>query len=366
MNRVTEPQCATVKLRKWHMASDLDPMVYPNVPIQSPKVSPTTPSPRSGWAGRWGRSLLGLGSVALTWGWGFWDSALATHVGSAIAISPQSVSVDLPFNASSNLPSGQAFPGVGQRKFISDIPGGSLSSGERRGACPSGVWLTDHPLQVAVPNDAIGNTAVERPAFLVRVKAKAPAADEQLFISYAVAIVAADTPDDGGPYDGVLNLTYVLEDQPIKTLDRWYLWQLPETAPALKSGERYRLFVTATCVVKSATDDRSDSHVAIADLRKIAADDSAIVQRGLEDFGALTAENWSDRLTFLQQNKLWFEYLADLVAATEASYPNAYEQWTTAMGNIGLTVPPPPMPVEEAAPTSPTSTEEVITDPVSE
>ncbi|MEM9771529.1 MAG: DUF928 domain-containing protein [Cyanobacteria bacterium P01_D01_bin.73] len=284
-------------------------------------------------APRW-RSLLGVTGMVLAWG-GF--------VGTAIAALPNSSSLEAFSSAISS---------AGRSKFISDIPGGSLSSGERRGACPSGVWESDNPVKIAVPTQAIGKTASDRPTVLVKVLAKEPAEDEQIFISFAIAKIDPEVPDQGGPYDGVLNLTYVLEDQEVETYGDWYQWQVPEVAPALEAGERYRLFVTATCFVKSAPDDRSDSYSAIADLRQVKPDAKSAVQLALGQIGEATEENWGDRLNVLNQYELWFEYLTELQTAAEANYPKAYSQWATAMQEIGLSVPPlPPEPEPESTET---------------
>ncbi|MEM9244276.1 MAG: DUF928 domain-containing protein [Cyanobacteria bacterium P01_F01_bin.153] len=281
---------------------------------------------------RW-RSLLGTTGAALAWG-GF--------LGSAIATLPTPSKIQ-PF--AGEHPSGQT-------KFISDIPGGGLSSGDRRGSCPSNVWRSSTPVQIAVPNQEIGKTASERPTVLVRVQSKPPAEDEQIVINFAVAEIDPEVPDQGGPYDGVLNLIYVLEDQDVETYGDWYQWQLPEAAPALEAGSRYRFFVTATCFVKSAADDRSDSHTAIADLRKVKPEAKSAAQLALNRLGDATEENWSDRLSVLTRHELWFEYLTELQAAAAANYPEAYSQWTTAMEEVGLSVPPLPAPPEpEQAPT---------------
>ncbi len=282
------------------------------------------------------RSLLGATGLALAWG---------GALGTAIAASPSPLPTE-------SFTAGQI---NSQGKFISDIPGGGLSSGDRRGACPSGVWQSANPVQIAVPNEVIGKTAAERPTVLVRVQAKEPAADEQISISFAIAKIDPSAPDQGGPYDGVLNLTYVLEDQDVETYGDWYKWQLPEAAPALEAGDRYRLFVSATCFVKASPDDRSDSHVAIADLRTLQPDVTGAVQQALGQLGTPTEDNWSDRLNVLTQYELWFEYLTELQAAAEANYPEAYSQWATAMDKLGLSVPPPESPPEsvEAEPTQP-------------
>ncbi len=242
-------------------------------------------------------------------------------------------------------------------KFISDVPGGSLSSGERRGACPSGVWNSDNPLQIAVPSQVIGKTANERPTFLVKVDAKPAAPDEQLFISFAIAVIAPNTPDDSGPDEGVLNLSYTLEDQDIPALGEWFTWQLPETAPVFQPSDHYRLFVTATCIAKASADDRSDSHIAIADIKKLPSDTLTTVRQELAQVGPLAETNWSDRLTILERNGLWFEYFAELRSAALASYPEAYGLWAQAMQDVGLKVSPLPGPdsasAEEAVPATP-------------
>ena len=190
----------------------------------------------------------------------------------------------------------------------------------------------------------------------MRVNAKPAADDEQLFISFGVAVIDPDAPDKGGPYEGVLNLNYVQEDQEIAALGEWYAWQMPDTAPALKPGSRYRIFVTATCVLKAASDDRSDSHMAIADIKTLATSDTLAVQRELSTLGDATAETWSDRLSILEQYGLWFDYLTELQTAIDANYPGAYNQWATAMGDIGLPVPsqvPATVPDLEAVPVAP-------------